>query len=312
MKINRLKLIMLGLTFGIILTGCKDKKEPVSLVNNETESSEVVTSTEETERVEKNTISVVGPINLREETVSESTEENSIEEGKEDIDNTISNESEAIKENNETNEGIEVNLREDETEEREKESEVENILGEQYQNFSADMSELSDYKYVGYDGDSTVFLNIDDNKETTSMMVVIYRDNSYIQDKFGNIEDLEDEQKKYIGADLVKELTGISIDVNQTDFRDRESKLDGKYLGLPFGDSNSNSSGYLVFRIKKDKLECVMTNIDSIEPEDRKQMKDDTLKILESINFNGEECNSKYDIAFDNINIGIQKMKNGE
>lgn len=334
------KLVIVPLMLGIALTGCKDKKvvedevETAATAVEETESAvETVRETStEIEREEKNTIAVVGNVNLRggktledpEETLEENSESKESEEETEGekVDLRGETETETTENNTETlkesEEGEKVDLREgtvSEEKETEKEEEtIENnadISGIQYQNFIADMNKLENYKYVGYDGDSSVFLNIDDNKETTSMLAIIYRDNSYIKDKFNGMEDLGDEQKKQIGADLVKELTGIDINITQTDFRERECK-NGKYLGLPFGDSSTNNSGYLAFRIKKDKLECVIDTIDSTEPEDRKQMKDDVLALLDGIEFNGNECDSEYDIAFDNINIGIQKMKNGE
>lgn len=308
MKFSKGLIYIVPLALSVMITGCKDKKveaedvETAAIaVEESSESTKVVIgSTEETERVEKNTIAVVGNVNLRSGVDKES--ETIIEESSED---------EIIKESSEEVESEKVDLR-DNTEEEETEEEIK-VSGDQYQNFIVNMNELKDYKYVGYDGDSTVFLNIDDDKETTSTLVMIYRDNSYIQDKFGGLEDLGDEQRKSIGVDLVKELTGINIDINQTDFRERESGFGGaKFLGLSFGSSDTNNSGYLAFRIKKSKLECIICTVDSTEPENRKQMKDDVLKVLESIDFNGEECNSKYDIAFDNINIGIEKMKNGE
>lgn len=315
----RLRLLVLPLLLSVAITGCKDKKvDEVETASSETESTvestvESVAETEETERVEKNTIAVVGNVNLRENkglNVNESENESIVEsaeaETEEEVNEQVDLRHGTVEDTKETE------TKEVETDEKEEKEEKVEIKGEQYQNFSADMNDLENYKYVGYDGDSTVFLNIDDNKETTSMLVMIYRDNTYIQDKFGGIEDLGDEQKRSIGADLVRELTGINIDINQTDFRERESGAGGKYLGLSFGSSDTNNSGYLAFRVKKNKLECVIDTIDSTEPEDRKQMKDDVLKVLESINFNGEECDSSYDIAFDNINVGIQKMKNGE
>lgn len=292
MKLNKFVIIPLALALGLTLTGCKDKKVEANEV--ETAAVETVEETEakseETEREEKNTIAVVGKVNLRDRETS--TEEESTLE----LEETSTEEESSAEE--ETVEKIE--LRGNDTKESEREA---SVYGTQYQNFIVDMSKLADYKYVGYDGDSSVFLNINNSNETTSTLAIIYREVS-------EVENLE-EQKKEIGASLVKELTGIDINITQTDFRERECKS-GKYLGLPFGDSELNISGYLAFRIKKDRLECIIDTIDSTEPEDRKLMKNDVLTLLENVEFNGNECEAEYDIAFDNINVGIQKMKNGE
>lgn len=296
MKLN--KFVIIPLALGLTLTGCKDKKVEANEV--ETAAVETVDETEakseETEREEKNTIAVVGKVNLRDrETSTEEESELELEETSE-LDETSTEEESSAEE--ETVEKIE--LRGNDTKESESEA---SVYGTQYQNFIVDMSKLADYKYVGYDGDSSVFLNINNSNETTSTLAIIYREVS-------EVENLE-EQKKEIGASLVKELTGIDINITQTDFRERECKS-GKYLGLPFGDSELNISGYLAFRIKKDRLECIIDTIDSTEPENRKLMKNDVLTLLENVEFNGNECEAEYDIAFDNINVGIQKMKNGE
>lgn len=298
MKLN--KFVIIPLALGLTLTGCKDKKVEVNEV--ETAAVETVEETEakseETEREEKNTIAVVGKVNLRDrETSMEEESALELEETSElELEETNTEEESSAEE--ETVEKIE--LRGNDTKESESEA---SVYGTQYQNFIVDMSKLADYKYVGYDGDSSVFLNINNSNETTSMLAIIYREVS-------EVENLE-EQKKEIGASLVKELTGIDINIAQTDFRERECKS-GKYLGLPFGDSELNISGYLAFRIKKDRLECIIDTIDSTEPENRKLMKNDVLTLLENVEFNGNECEAEYDIAFDNINVGIQKMKSGE
>lgn len=298
MKLN--KFVIIPLALGLTLTGCKDKKVEANEV--ETAAVEMVeeteTESEETEREEKNTIAVVGKVNLRDrETSTEEESELELEETSElELEETSTEEETSAEE--ETVEKIE--LRGNDTKESESEA---SVYGTQYQNFIVDMSKLADYKYVGYDGDSSVFLNINNSNETTSTLAIIYREVS-------EVENLE-EQKKEIGASLVKELTGIDINITQTDFRERECKS-GKYLGLPFGNSELNISGYLAFRIKKDRLECIIDTIDSTEPEDRKLMKNDVLTLLENVEFNGNECEAEYDIAFDNINVGIQKMKNGE
>lgn len=298
MKLN--KFVIIPLALGLTLTGCKDKKVEVNEV--ETAAVETVEETEakseETEREEKNTIAVVGKVNLRDrETSMEEESALELEETSElELEETNTEEESSAEE--ETVEKIE--LRGNDTKESESEA---SVYGTQYQNFIVDMSKLADYKYVGYDGDSSVFLNINNSNETTSTLAIIYREVS-------EVENLE-EQKKEIGASLVKELTGIDINIAQTDFRERECKS-GKYLGLPFGDSELNISGYLAFRIKKDRLECIIDTIDSTEPENRKLMKNDVLTLLENVEFNGNECEAEYDIAFDNINVGIQKMKSGE
>lgn len=300
MKLN--KFVIITLALGLTLTGCKDKKVEANEV--ETAAVEAVeeteTESEETEREEKNTIAVVGKVNLRDRETS-TEEERELEETSEADETSKLEETSTEEESSTEEETIEkIDLRDSDTKESEREA---SINGTQYQNFIADMSKLADYKYVGYDGDSSVFLNINNSNETTSTLAIIYREVS-------EVENLE-EQKKEIGASLVKELTGIDINIAQTDFRERECKS-GKYLGLPFGDSELNISGYLAFRIKKDRLECIIDTIDSTEPEDRKLMKNDVLTLLENVEFNGNECEADYDIAFDNINVGIQKMKNGE